>query len=444
MRRLFPIWLALVIATAGGTALSKQEITSFTLENGMDVVVVEDHRAPVAIQMIWYKVGAADEPAGQSGIAHFLEHLMFRGTELHGLGEFQRTVQLLGGSDNGFTSRDFTGYNQRVAADRLEKVMELEADRMTGLLMTEEDVEVERQVVLEERNERTDSNPHALFSEQRNAALYLNHPYGIPVIGWRHEIAEINREELFEFYRSHYVPNNATLVIAGDVEPDLVRELAMKHYGDLVPNPNLKERMRPQEPPHLAPRRLSATDPRVAQPYLVRLYLAPERNPGEQKNAAALEILAEILGGGVTSVLSRKLEIEGKIAVQASAFYNGLALDRTTFGFIVVPVEGIELEEAEMALDQVLKEFLESGVDEDQLNRVKTQIRAAWIYGQDDVYNQAYRYGQALTAGLSIEDVQAWPEILQSVTGEDVISAAVDVLEIKNSVTGWLSGEEIE
>jgi len=444
MRRLFPIWLSLVFATAGGTALSKQEITSFTLENGMDVVVVEDHRAPVAIQMIWYKVGAADEPAGQSGIAHFLEHLMFRGTELHGLGEFQRTVQLLGGSDNGFTSRDFTGYNQRVAADRLEKVMELEADRMTGLLMTEEDVEIERQVVLEERNERTDSNPHALFSEQRNAALYLNHPYGIPVIGWRHEIAELNREELFEFYRSHYVPNNATLVIAGDVEPDLVRELAMKHYGDLVPNPNLKERMRPQEPPHLAPRRLSATDPRVAQPYLVRLYLAPERNPGEQKNAAALEILAEILGGGVTSVLSRKLEIEGKIAVQASAFYNGLALDRTTFGFIVVPVEGIELEEAEIALDQVLKEFLESGVDEDQLNRVKTQIRAAWIYGQDDVYNQAYRYGQALTAGLSIEDVQAWPEILQSVTGEDVISAAVDVLEIKNSVTGWLSGEEIE
>jgi len=444
MRRLFPIWLSLVIATAGGTALSKQEITSFTLENGMDVVVVEDHRAPVAIQMIWYKVGAADEPAGQSGIAHFLEHLMFRGTELHGLGEFQRTVQLLGGSDNGFTSRDFTGYHQRVAADRLENVMELEADRMTGLLMTEEDVEIERQVVLEERNERTDSNPHALFSEQRNAALYLNHPYGIPVIGWRHEIAELNREELFKFYRSHYVPNNATLVIAGDVEPDLVRELAVKHYGDLAPNPNLKERMRPQEPPHLAPRRLSATDPRVAQPYLVRLYLAPERNPGEQKNAAALEILAEILGGGVTSVLSRKLEIEGKIAVQASAFYNGLTLDRTTFGFIVVPVEGIELEEAEMALDQVLKEFLESGVDEDQLNRVKTQIRAAWIYGQDDVYDQAYRYGQALTSGLSIEDVQAWPEILQSVTGEDVISAAVDVLEIKNSVTGWLSGEEIE
>ena len=275
MRKLLTVWLSILLAAIAWPALSEQEITSFSLENGMDVVVIEDHRAPVAIQMVWYRVGAADEPAGQSGIAHFLEHLMFRGTERYGLGEFQRTVQSLGGSENGFTSRDYTGYYQRVAADRLETVMELEADRMTGLLMTPEDVDVERQVVLEERNERTDSNPHALFSEQRNAALFLNHPYGIPVIGWRHEIAELDREELFEFYRRHYVPNNATLVIAGDVDPDEVRVLAERHYGGLEPNPDPAVRSRPQEPPHLAPRRLSSTDPRVAQPYLVRLYLAP-------------------------------------------------------------------------------------------------------------------------------------------------------------------------
>ena len=444
MRRLLTVWLPITLATIAGPALSEQEITSFSLENGMDVVVVEDHRAPVAIQMIWYRVGAADEPPGQSGLAHFLEHLMFRGTELHGIGEFQRTVQSLGGSENGFTSRDYTGYYQRVAADRLESVMELEADRMTGLLMTEEDVEVERQVVLEERNERTDSNPHALFSEQRNAALFLNHPYGIPVIGWRHEIAELDREQLFEFYRWHYVPNNATLVIAGDVEPDEVRMLAETHYGGLEPNPDLEVRSRPQEPPHLAPRRLSSTDPRVAQPYLVRLYLAPERNSGEQERSAALEILAEILGGGVTSVLSRSLEIEEKIAVQASAFYDGLNVDRTSFGVLVVPSEGVTLKEAEAALDRVLEDFLETGVDEDQLGRVKTQIRAAWIYGQDDVYDQAYSYGQALTAGLTVEDVQAWPEVLQSVSGEDILTAAKEVLEIRNSVTGWLSGEETE
>ena len=444
MRKLLKVWLSITLAAIAWPALSEQEITSFSLENGMDVVVIEDHRAPVAIQMLWYRVGAADEPSGQSGLAHFLEHLMFRGTEQHGLGEFQRTVQSLGGSENGFTSRDYTGYYQRVAADRLEAVMELEADRMTGLLMTEEDVEVERQVVLEERNERTDSNPHALFSEQRNAALYLNHPYGIPVIGWRHEIAELDREELFDFYRRHYVPNNATLVIAGDVDPDEARMLAERHYGSLQPNPDLTARTRPQEPPHLAPRRLSSTDPRVAQPYLVRLYLAPERNSGEQERSAALEILAEILGGGVTSVLSKSLEIEEKIAVQASAFYDGLTVDRTSFGVLVVPAEGVTLEEAEAALDRVLGDFLESGVDEDHLGRVKTQIRAAWIYGQDDVYDQAYSYGQALTAGLTVEDVQDWPEVLQSVSGEDVLTAAKEVFEIRNSVTGWLSGEETE
>ncbi len=442
MRKLILAWLSIILATISTTALSEQEITSFSLDNGLHVVVIEDHRAPAAIQMLWYKVGAADEPAGRSGVAHFLEHLMFRGTEEYELGVFQKTVQLLGGSENGFTSRDYTGYYQRVAADRLETVMELEADRMTGLLMTEEDVEVERQVVLEERNERTDSNPHSLFSEQRSAALFLNHPYGIPVIGWRHEIEELDREVLFDFYRKHYVPNNATLVIAGDVEPDQVRELAEKHYGGLEPNPDLEVRSRPQEPPHLAPRRLSATDPRVAQPYLVRLFLAPERNSGDQERAAALEILAEILGGGVTSVLTRKLEVEEKIAVQATAFYDGLSIDKTSFGLLVVPAEGVTLEEAEEAMDRVLVEFLESGVDEDHLNRIKTQIRAAWIYGQDDVYDQAYRYGQALTAGLTIEDVQAWPDVLQAVSGEDIIAAAREVLEISKSVTGWLSGEE--
>ena len=442
MRKLLLAWLSVTLASISTAALSEQDITSFWLDNGLHVVVIEDHRAPAAIQMIWYKVGAADEPAGRSGVAHFVEHLMFRGTEQYEIGEFQRTVQLLGGSENGFTSRDYTGYYQRVAADRLEAVMELEADRMTGLLMSVEDVEIEKQVVLEERNERTDSNPHSLFAEQRNAALFMNHPYGIPVIGWRHEIEELDREVLFDFYSKHYVPNNATLVIAGDVEPEQVRALAEEHYGGLEPNPDLVERSRPQEPPHLAQRRLSSTDPRVAQPYLVRLYLAPERNPGDQEKAAALEILAEVLGGGVTSILTRKLEVEEKIAVHASAFYSGLTIDKTSFGLLVVPAEGVSLEEAEDAMDRVLEEFLETGVDEDHLNRIKTQIRAAWIYGQDDVYDQAYRYGQALTAGLSIEDVQAWPDVLQAVTGEDVIAAATEVLDINKSVTGWLSGEE--
>ena len=434
--------VAVLVLMAGG-AVCDENVSDFVLDNGLEVVVIEDHRAPAAVQMIWYDVGAADEPPGKSGIAHFLEHLMFRGTEKYGPGEFQQTVELLGGSENGFTSRDYTGYWQRVASDRLETVMEMEADRMNGLLMNEEDISVERQVVLEERNQRTDSNPHALFAEQRMSALYLNHPYGIPVIGWRAEIEGLTREDLFDFYRQHYVPNNATLIIAGDVQPDEVRRLAEEHYGQTPAGPDMAGRDRPMEPPHLAARRLAASDPRVASPYVVRIYLAPERNPGEQEMAAALEILAELLGGsGATSVLGRELEVEQKIAVYTSAFYDGVSLDYATFGFLAVPAEGVSLQEAEDAVDEVLAEFIADGVDEDHLVRVKAQIRAAWIYGQDSVFDRANRYGRALASGLSIEDVEAWPDVLQAVTGEDIVVVAREVLEVKSSVTGWLTGEE--
>ncbi len=434
---------AAILVLMAGIAVCDENVSEFVLDNGLEVVVIENHRAPAAVQMIWYDVGAADEPPGKSGIAHFLEHLMFRGTEKYGQGEFQQTVELLGGSENGFTSRDYTGYWQRVASDRLETVMEMEADRMNGLLMTEEDINVERQVVLEERNQRTDSNPHALFAEQRMSALYLNHPYGIPVIGWRAEIEGLTREDLFDFYRQHYVPNNATLIIAGDVQPDEVRRLAEEHYGQIPADPETVGRARPMEPPHLAERRLAASDPRVASPYVVRIYLAPERNPGEQEKAAALEILAEILGGsGATSVLGRELEIERKIAVYTSAFYDGVSLDYATFGFLAVPAEGVTLQEAEDAVDEALAEFISDGVDEDHLARVKAQIRAAWIYGQDSVFDRANRYGQALASGLSIEDVEAWPEVLQAVSGEEIVAVAREVLEVKSSVTGWLTGEE--
>ncbi len=433
----------LVLALMAGDAVGDENVNDLVLENGLKVVVIEDHRAPAAVQMIWYDVGAADEPPGKSGIAHFLEHLMFRGTEEYGPGEFQQTVELLGGSENGFTSRDYTGYWQRVASDRLETVMEMEADRMNGLLMTEEDISVERQVVLEERNTRTESNPHALFAEQRMSALYLNHPYGIPVIGWRSEIEGLTRADLFDFYRQHYVPNNATLIIAGDVRPDEVRQLAEEHYGQIPADPELAGRGRPMEPPHLAARRLAASDPRVASPYVVRVYLAPERNPGEQEKAAALEILAELLGGsGATSILGRELEIEQKMAVYTSAFYDGVSLDYSTFGFLAVPAEGVTLQEAEDAVDTVLAEFISEGVDEDHLARVKAQIRAAWIYGQDSVFDRANRYGEALASGLSIADVEDWPDVLQAVTGEDIVAAAREVLDMESSVTGWLTGEE--
>jgi zinc protease len=434
-----PIRLALVALTLLALPARADRVTDFTLDNGMEVVVIEDHRAPVVVHMVWYRVGAADEPPGKSGIAHFLEHLMFKGTRDVGSGEFSRIVEANGGSDNAFTTWDQTAYFQRVAADRLGLMMTLEADRMTNLTLADEDVLTERNVILEERNQRTDNDPSALFSEQRRAAQYLNHPYGIPVIGWRQEIEGLTKADALSFYKTFYAPNDAVLIVAGDVDPDEVRALAEEHYGAIEPSTDLQPRARPQEPPQLAERRLTYIDPRVAQPALIRGYLAPERDPGAQKTAAALTYLAELLGGsGANSVLGDKLEFDTRTALYTSAYYDGTSLDDTSFTLAVVPAPGVSLEEAETALDKALAEFLRDGVDRQLFDSLKTQLRASEIYARDNIQGLARRYGEALTSGLTVADVQAWPEVLQSITPQDVMVAAHEVLDREHAVTGYL------
>ncbi|MCM2563421.1 insulinase family protein [Lutimaribacter sp. EGI FJ00015] len=424
-------------------ALARDNVTSFSLDNGMDVVVIEDHRASVVVHMVWYRAGSADEPPGSSGVAHFLEHLLFRGTENLAPGEFSSTVARNGGSDNAFTSYDYTAYYQRVAADRLGLMMQMEADRMVNLKLTESDVSTEREVIIEERNQRVENDPSALFREQKNAAQYLNHRYGVPIIGWRHEMEALDQAKARAFYDRYYSPNNAILIVAGDVQPDEVRALAEKHYGPIPANPDLPERARPQEPPQMAERRMVFRDARVAQPYVSRSYLAPERDSGAQERAAALETLSEILGGGATSVLNETLQFDQKVAVFTGAYYGGTSLDDTDFSFIVVPAPGVTLEQAEAALDETLATFLETGVDSEQLERIKMQMRASQVYGRDSVESLANRYGRALTQGLTIEDVHDWPDILQSVTAKDVMAAARDLLDRRRSVTGYLMGEEV-
>lgn len=440
-----PIIAALVacVVPFATRASSNEAVTYFTLDNGMEVVVVEDHRAPAVQQMVWYRAGSADEPKGSSGVAHFLEHLLFKATDKLEAGEFSATVAANGGRDNAFTSYDYTAYFQRVAADRLELMMTMESDRMKNIRLTPENIETERDVILEERNQRTENNPGALFNEQLGAAQYLNHRYGVPIIGWKHEMEQLDLQDALSFYGTYYSPNNAILVVSGDVAPDEVRRLAQKYYGVIPANPALPERLRTEEPPQIAERRLTYSDPRVAQPYVSRSYLAPERDSGAQKKAAALTILAQILGGGTTSYFAEKLQFDTQIATYTGAFYRGATLDDTTFDVVVVPAAGVELQAAEDAMDAALSSFMTEGVDAEQLERIKRQIRADQIYARDAADRVANRYGQALAIGLTVQDVQQWPEILEAVTADDIMTAAAEVFDRKQSVTGWLMKEEV-
>tara|TARA_R110002020_G_scaffold175011_10_gene366852 strand:+ start:393 stop:1760 length:1368 start_codon:yes stop_codon:yes gene_type:complete len=437
-RLIGPVAALCASLAAAPLAAETDPVSHFTLDNGMDVVVIEDHSAPVLQHMVWYRAGAADEPVGSTGVAHFLEHLLFKGTDTLAPGEFSATVAANGGQDNAFTSYDYTAYYQRVAADRLELMMRMEADRMRNLRLSEEDIATERDVILEERNQRVENDPRALFNEQMAASQYLNHRYGAPVIGWKHEMEALDRTDALSFYETYYSPNNAILVVAGDVTPDEVRTLAEKYYGVIPSNPDLPERVRSQEPPQTAARRLTFKDPRVAQPYINRSYLAPERDSGDQEKAAALLLLANLLGGGPTGFLADRLQFEDQIAVHSGAYYGGTSLDDATFDLIVVPEDGVSLEEAEAAMDAALAEFMEKGVDAEHLERIKTQARASEIYAGDSLDNLANRYGRALTTGLTVEDVQAWPEVLQAVTPEDIMAVAHEVLRPEASVTGWL------
>jgi zinc protease len=431
----------LALLALAAPAAAEPRVTSFRLANGLEAVVIEDNRAPVVTNMVWYRVGSADEVRGKSGLAHYLEHLMFKGTDEIPEGAFSKIVAENGGQDNAFTSRDFTAYFQSIAADRLETVMAMEADRMRDLVISEEAALTERDVILEERSQRVDNDPGALFAEQMSAALYLNHPYGAPVIGWRAEMEGLTREDALGWYRRYYAPDNAILVVAGDVTPEAVKALAEKHFGPLAPS-GAPRAERPQEPPQLAPRRIEMRDARVRQPYVSRQYLVPGRVSGAAADAAALTILAEVLGGsGVTSRLSKALEVTEAIAIGTGAYYSGQSLDAAEFGVYAVPAEGVALSTVEAGIDRVLAALAAEGPTEDELARARAGVAASEIYAQDSQAGLARRYGAALAVGLTVADVHAWPGLLKAVTAEDVKRVA-GLLRREASVTGWLMGAD--
>jgi len=434
----------LLLTVAAGGARAQTTVTSerpatFTLDNGLQVVVIPDHRTPVVTQMIWYKVGSADETPGKSGLAHFLEHLMFKGTAKHPEGEFSQTVLRVGGNENAFTSTDYTGYFQRVPREQLARMMEFEADRMTGLVLRDENVLPERDVVLEEFNMRVANNPDARLTEQIMAALYLNHPYGRPVIGWHQEIEKLDREDALAFYRRFYAPNNAILVIAGDVEANEVRPMAERTFGVIASQPAIPaRRLRPQEPEPAAVRTVTLSDPRVEQPSVKRYYLVPSASTAAAGESPALDVLAQLMGGGSNSYLYRALVVDRPLAVSASAAYQGTSLDPTQFTVSAAPKPGVSFAQIEQVIDGVIADVGQNAARAEDLERVKTQLIAEAIYAQDNQATLARWYGGALTTGLSIDDIRSWPDRIRAVTAEQVRDAARKWLDKKRSVTGYL------
>jgi zinc protease len=433
--------LALLFASVLPARALNVEVSSFRLANGMEVVVIPNNRAPVVTHMVWYRVGSADEVSGKSGLAHFLEHLMFKGTTTRAPGEFDRLIDINGGEGNAFTTRDYTAYFQRIASDRLELMMELEADRMQNLVLTDENVLPELDVVREERRERTDNDPSALLSEQIDAAMYTAHPYGKPIIGWMSEVAKLTKEDALAFYRAHYTPANAVLVVAGDATPEQVRKLAEKYYGVLKNTFTPSARQRTQEPEPIAARRVTLVDARAATPVVQRSYLAPSYAAASGREAMALDLLADILGNGTQSRIYKGLVVEQKIAAMGGAWYTGDQLDSGTFGVYGAPNPGIDLVKVETAIDAVLADVLKNGVTQKELDRVRNQAIAERVYTLDNQAALARMAGVALTTGLSARSIFDRDVEMEKVTLDDIKLAAAKIIVLKRSVTGILLPE---
>jgi zinc protease len=433
--------LLLVLALAGASvarAATGPDVTQFTLGNGLQVVVIPDHRSPVVTHMVWYKVGAADETPGKSGLAHYLEHLMFKGTEKNPGDTFEQDVAEIGGQENAFTASDYTGFFERVPREHLKEMMAFEADRMEGLVLTDAVARPELNVVLEELNMRVANNPGARLGEQVDAALYLNHPYGRPVIGWRHEVEKLTGDDALAFYRRFYTPNNAIVVVAGDVTADEVKADAEDTYGKVAPRADIGPRSRPMEPAQDAPRTVTLADARVEQPSVDRAYLVPSDTSAKPGESEALDVLAHVLGSGANSRLYRTLVVDKGIALSAGAYYSGTALDYGKFGVYASPKPGTTLHDVESAIDAVIADVIDHGITADELDRAKTALIADAVYAQDNQATLARWYGSALATGETVDMVRAWPDHVRAVTAEAVQDAARQWLDRRRSVTGYL------
>ena len=412
--------LALICASA---AVSAAPVAQRTLANGMNIIVKEDHRSPVAVSMVWYRAGSMDEVSGTTGVAHMLEHMMFKGTKKTPVGEFSRTIARAGGRENAFTSRDYTAYYEQLHKSRLALALELEADRMVNLSFAEDEFAKESKVVMEERRSRTDDDPHSQLREQLMATIYLSHPYRSPVIGWMNDLQNMQLADARGWYEKWYAPNNATLVVAGDVEPDEVFRLADKFFGS-IPARALPQRKIQNEPRQFGIKRITVKAP-AELPYVVMAYHAPVlRDVDSDWEPYALFVLNGILDGSDASRLNRELVRNARLANSANSSYDLINRGPALFFLDGIPAEGKTVADVEAGLREQIRVLVEQGVSDDELRRVKAQVTAAQVFARDSVYYQAMRIGMLQTIGLPYDSSDLQVKKLQEVTADQVREVA--------------------
>jgi zinc protease len=410
-------------------------VTEFQLANGLRVVVIEDHRAPVVMHAVVYDVGGADEVTGKTGLAHFFEHLMFKGTTKYPQGQFDALLDENGVEHNAFTSLDNTVYYERASPALLELLMDLESDRMQNLVLTLEILKSERKVVQEERRQRTDSDPYGNAVEKLNMKMFKLHPYGRPIIGWAEDVAKLTLDDAITFYRRHYMPAKALVLVVGDVVPADVKKLAEQYYGPLKNPAFVEQFQRPEEPPRQTAERLDLEDPRIAEAWLLRMYQLGSNRTVTPKDAAAFDVLAHILGSDSQSRLTKQLVTSEAVATSVSAHYGGSIGDYGQFHVSASPRSQVAIEELEKRVDWVLRDIVEKGVSPEELQDTKNAVEAYNIYQRDNPVSLALTIATAMSNGKTSNYLDIVNAQITELTPADIQNAAKSVLNINTSVT---------
>ena len=440
------VLLAITVYVFSGHRSSKHNVRNavpverFQLANGLTVVVMPNDRLPVVTHMMIVKAGSADDPYGKSGLAHYLEHLMFTGTKNYPEGVYDRSIARVGGAQNAYTTRDYTLFYATVAKENLSMVMTMESDRLANLAFEPTRATRELKVITEERNMRVDNSPAAQWEEQLDALTFLNHPYHQPVMGWLEDMQTFTAVDAKQYFAQHYRASNMILLVAGDVTVRDVRRLAQRYYGNL-PAGSVAARDWPKEPPVRMARHGDMHDARVNEPRLLRQYVAPSAVDGNTKEAVPLSVFAYYLGGGDTSVLYNSLVREQKLATAINAEYDPLAIGPSLFRISAIPAEGVSLQQLEQALDAELAKVLAGTLDSATIARSKTLITAEIIYAQDGLQQMANIMAELYAKGLDEQFFYSWSENIAAVKDADALAAARDVIKPKASVTGYLLPE---